>query len=452
MKKQLFFISLTICLSLFFTNCQKSSVAEDQEELAQLATNEFDESIFENFIPNLDAPDITRLINETPTTDFLIKELSNFEEVAQARMTRSRTRNRDFSSSAASASLEEEKAVSTYKKAKLYCGKEIYSTTKFYPYDQGNGYDNDFYRELGFNTNLNGTDRSFYIRIDREQIVTLRLRGARENLAMFLFKGAVEVGTNIAEETSKLVTYSTSNSRYSENLGPTRLMPGEYILIVDSRPNRGSDFQIDMHCRNVHDDCDNGIGQTLIADRLEYYTKGDVSPQSVYWEKWHPESTDGRVFEGYSNDQDLLIQESTDIIHCIGERKHGYYRMRFNMYFPRNAKGYMDIQKVLELGNDGNEIGATINFQGRGEGVLKIAGRNHHFDYPERDWFTCVFDFDLDKRKTTFKIDGHTIWEWDTRDTRDRRRNGMNQIEGLSFWAKNQHYAFVVDNFCFSKR
>ncbi len=319
-------------------------------------------------------------------------------------------------------------------KIDIDCGQTIRSSTK----GNDNLFRNSTYNQLGVNANLNGGDQIYNFFVAQTDIVTIDLTDTRENLAMFLYKGDYDLQRGRVS-LRYIRDYTTSTSRWGDHLGPIQLTAGNYILVVDSAPNRESDYTLTIDCLNTTDPCDD----------MEDYYLGDISPQSSKWEKWSNNSSDGEV-RGNGAGQYLMVKRNTngsqpDLLYKTGRKNSDSYTLSMDMWIFRGKGGYFNIQKQLK-----HEWGGQVYFYGNGTGEVKINGRSIGFNYPQDTWAKVEIDFDFDYNTTRLHINNQRKATWSIRE-HSQGSNGSYQIEAVNFYANASNSEMFIDNVCFEK-
>lgn len=327
----------------------------------------------------------------------------------------------------------------TQPKIKIDCGTYLFSSNDHYH----NSFNNAFYARRGYSANLNGGDNVFYIDATNDMLTTFSLSttpGNRQNLAMFLFEGDYDDHNHFAY-VRQVIAASSSSSRFREELTNVSLRRGRrYILVVDSAPDRGADYELRVTCLgNPINNCDD----------FERYYHGNISPQSANWEKWDYNSRDG-IVRGNSNQYLYMARDpyagqssQQDVIYKTGRVRSGRKTLSMNLWIYSGYSGYFNIQKRLR-----QEYGAEIYFHDNGRGELRIANRAYNFSYPQNRWMDIELDYDFYTDRVTFIIDGSVIRSWPTYYSATRT-NGSNQIEGIDFYVPKSDAEFFVDNICF---
>lgn len=342
-----------------------------------------------------------------------------------------------------------------YGNAILKCGNRVTSTT----IGARNQYDNNFYNRLGFNTNLNGGDDQFYIELTQDQLVRLDLTNTRNNMAMVLFKGSwvctVRNGIFYVEERfDELVSYSTSNLKYEEHLGPLSLEAGKYLLIIDGAPGLSSNFNLQINCQNSFYSCD-GSNYGLIYDDFQSYSTGNVSSQSYLWEKWNASSLyDGQVGRSSDGNKYLWVERKNnvstanqpDVLLNIGERgQNERIKVSFKMYIYSGRTAHFNIQKYIA-----SEWGGQIFFYGNGTGEVKLSNKKFTFTYTRNKWMQVELDINLRNNQTTMYLDGSRKAGWASRESHNST-NGSLRFEAINFYPFDSNSQFFVDNVCVSE-
>lgn len=377
--------------------------------------------------------------------NFMIREKGNFD-LAQKRSYLTKYRNISYHN---------------YQWYKIRCADQKISDTH-HGYTRLNN--NDFYNYWGLHTELHGRDQTYYFDLTEESIVEFKLTEAHANLALLLFKGDYAYDNHnhrVKEVYKSLKAYSTSSSHSRELLGPIKLEPGKYILVVDSRYGYGSSYKLNVYCTPVYKACHDQQGYQLrYEDYQHYYNGGLVAQHAPNWELWNPHNpyNDAKVTTTqHPYDKVMKICRDPhknsinqpDVIYNLGESRHGIYELSFDMGIYQHRSGYFDIQKVLTHNNNHNEVGPKFYFKSDGRAYIKVGGREHWFHYKNGYWFNVKIKFDFLSRKAGLYIDGHFICDWTTTLTWDRCC-GSNQIEGINFYPKYTNSCFLVDNICFS--
>lgn len=425
MRKLNVFIALILMSIFCLTSCQKDTMENVSTE-TQITQN------------NIEGPQSLMEKQEGETEDFsqeiINKLISGGDEI---------TVNRDKAVSRNGEDEIEILGVSASTKVRIDCGDYLISSNNTY----NNNFTDHFYASRGFNSNLNGGDNIYAFTPigDMKTTFSLRTQGSnRQNLAMFLFEGDYD-DVNHRAYVRNVVAWSTSQSRYSEELKNISLKRGrQYILVVDSAPNRGCDYNLRVSCIGT------GIPQPATCDDFDHYSNGYLTSQNpTKYEKWDFNSKDAEV-QGGSNKyiyfaRDPYSGQSTqaDVIYKTGRVRSGRKTLSMNMWIYRGHSGYFNIQKRLR-----HEYGAEVYFHDGGHGELKIGGRAYNFRYPQNRWFTVEMDFDFHSQRVKLKVDNSLVRSWPTRYT-VHSTSGSQQIEGVDFYVPKSDSEFWVDDLCF---
>jgi len=341
-----------------------------------------------------------------------------------------------------------------YGNAILKCGNRIKSST----IGKSNRYGNDFYNKLGFSTNLNGGDAQFYVELTQDQLLRFDLTKTNKNMAMSLFRGnwVCEYRNGIyyvVERFDELVAYSSSHSTYEEHLGPLSLTAGKYLLIIDSAPGNGSNFDLHINCQSNFVSC-NGSNTGLIFDNFQSYNLGNVSQQSYLWEKWNANSFyDGEV--GMSGGNKYLkierkintsAQNQPDVLLNIGERGFNErIKVGFKMYIYGGKTAHFNIQKFIAT-----EWGGQVYFSGNGQGQVKLSNRTLNFSYTQNAWMNIELDINMRNNQTVLLINGVVKAVWTAKES-SKTLNGSMRFEAINFYPYATNSQFFIDDVCVSK-
>lgn len=305
-----------------------------------------------------------------------------------------------------------------------------------------NSFNDNFYARQGFNSNHNGGDDVYFFDAPSDMEVTFSLRtfsGQRRNLAMFLFEGDYNAKDHVAF-IDKVIKASSSRSTFSESLTQVAVKGGKrYILVIDSNPNNGADYELSVICHQ-NDDCDD----------FQSYQRGNISPQNpAKWEKWDNKSQDGQIEMLLGHNNVLSIERNPfgnaqpDVLFKTGKLTRGEHTLTMDMFVSRGNSGYINIQKRLRQSQ-----GAGIYFLNNGRGVVKIAGRNLNFNYSQDKWMSIELKFDLDLNEIIFRIDGRLMEVWPASADIHSSRGDI-QIEGIDFYPALGDTNYLIDNVCF---
>lgn len=322
----------------------------------------------------------------------------------------------------------------------------------------------NFYTRVGFNTSFEGNEKSYYLTIEEETLVKFSLLGLSNQVAVLLLEANLSCdkvnGVDITtEQYTKLVAYDNAFPNRTNQLGPVRLQPGQYVLVIDSQPNEGSDFLLNVQCQEPRSATTCGANSLFYESFALYDSNEDISNQSSYWEKWSPEAQyDGLVACCDANFGKVLgmVRRPTDnenqpnVLFTVGERNSGYNELEFYFGMPRGYSGYFSIQKFLTERNVNNEEGAKFFFRETGKGSIEVGGRTIDFNYPNGLWMKLRFEFNFDNDKTSFYIGNDLIGQWKTSDTHTGT-GGITQVEALNFYPFYSNSLFFAERFCFSE-
>ena len=456
LKRFLAVFCLAIGTTVLFIACEKQDLPE-AEGVA-----------LDNLIPVQDLEDGLSL-NDGPLTEFplemeasenvdpehqLIQEEVDPNDLVQLRVRQiTKARTRKSSSSASSSSF------GCSKDYFIECGREYVGTTDedYEGLRVTETYDDQHYGRFGLKTDLEGYEKVYYLNVEREKSVTFKLYSYHHDVAMILLKGVDgELSCDIngdredaVERAEKLVAYTTARARRTKYLGPVRLKPGVYFLVLDSKRGRGSKFKLELDCRNNYETCGS---RGIFYDKFVAYQQGDISNQSVYYEKWNAEAYyDGRVVETNSSGYGpaMLIQRQRtytahqpNVLLCLGERKFGTYSLEMELGVHRGYSAYFSEQKVLSEKNRSNERGVEFYFKSDGQGIIKGRNFTKYFSYRNGYWQKLKLYYDFHRGRVKFYIGGHLIHEWSM--------SGSKQIEAIQFYPYYSNSKYFVDRVCLS--
>ncbi len=437
------------CMLFVFTACEMENTREANPQ-----------SPDGTLVPMPDMPQVDEperlLIEPGAVANNRLKEpglITSIETPEQGLKLRSITRRRQFGSSSSSAR-------SNFEKATLECGALKSGSTEDFNFNTN---DQEFYQRHGLRTNLQGNDRAYYVFVTEAKNYMFQLSGASTNLAMLLFKANItspeENGNDIVtESTTALVSYSTSRSVRREQLGPVFLEPGAYVLVIDSRPGKGSSFELEMSCMEAGASCDGKLGNGLIAEDFSPYNfYRDITQVSSYWEDFFP----GRGFpaqvRSYLGNKVLHLyrtntnvnEHENNIILSLGERNSGQYSLEFDLGVFKGRSAYFNIQKVLTEQNADNEVGAELFFPSNGHAYVLVGGEKRPFRYLNGYWNRIKLLWDFETNSTVLYVNGKRQVSWKATDT-NVGPGGTKVLEGINFYPAFNNSFWIMDNFCFS--
>jgi hypothetical protein len=338
----------------------------------------------------------------------------------------------------------------------LSCGSNIYQTLS----DNFNRISNSAYAHFGYNTDLNGRDEIYRLTVTQSSTVTINLTHTTENLAMVLFKGSLNctsLGT-CRLDLSDVEDVTNSHSEYSDQIGPLHLTPGTYILVVDSRVNQSSTYNLKVNCTPTFTGCVTGTTR-LLYDDFDDYQYGSVSPQAVSWFKWYSSATYDAEVKGSTANKYLYLVRKDNVATTNQPNvlwRHGYrsntgsYAIKMSLYVPDNRSAYLNLQKRLSYPNTNNEFGAGIYFESDGTGRVRIGGNDQHFTYPQGQWITIQITINLSANRVYFYINGTLKESWACTSTFNGSSSNKS-IEAIQFYPYASNSQFYVDNLCFAK-
>jgi len=448
LKLSALFISI-----LLIASCEKKVVSEQ----AQSSENTVDVS---GFI----LPQINTSVEEYPlefsSADKKQKRLIQIQKIGLEKRDKvTKVRHRPSSSSSSSCGKANEISCGTYF-TQGSTEEDVVLTND----DSKNINGENFYSRVGFNTSFEGNEKSYYLTIEEETLVKFSLLGLSNQVAVLLLEANLSCdkvnGVDITtEQYTKLVAYDNAFPNRTNQFGPVRLQPGQYALVIDSQPNKGSDFLLNVQCQAPNSATTCGANSLFYESFALYDSNEDISNQSSYWEKWSPESQyDGLVACCDANFGKILgiVRRPTDnenqpnVLFTVGERNSGYNELEFYFGMPRGYSGYFSIQKFLTERNANNEEGAKFFFRETGKGSIEVGERTIDFNYPNGLWMKLRFEFDFDNDKTSFYIGNDLIGQWKASDTH-LGTDGITQIEALNFYPFYSNSLFFAERFCFSE-
>ena len=471
MKSRIFRMTLPALVLLVMTfSCEKENINSDGEDIrAELESAEStnlddDGSVFEGTV--VDYPIVLDQPDTTETTSLI--QAVNPDQQSIGLRTRAITVVRGRRQASSSSSSD----------SRSSCAKDFFiddcyfhdyaSTDEDY---QGidlhrfSTYDNDHYHRYNLRTDLNGYEKVYYLRVYEEKNYTFKLSGHHKDLAMILLKGidGDEPGgfscnnyngmVEVREPGEKLVSYTVAKAHRNSYLGPVRLKKGLYFLVIDSKRHYGSHFNLEVHCQKVHESCDY---RDIFYDKFAAYQYGNLSPQSVYWEKWYPQAHyDAEVINTGNRSLGPAMKmyhrhhydyhHQPNVLLCLGDRKYGKYKLKFLLYVPHGHSGYFNIQRELTEKNAHNAVGAEFFFYGDGKGMVKVNGHKKYFYYHTGKWNEVYLEFDFKHHHghdVEFGINHHKIHSWDMHHKRG--------LEALNFYTRYNDSKFYVDRVCFT--
>lgn len=446
--------ALLLISSLLITACTKetSSLIEEHSSKQAVKVTDFDLPVSSKEIQSFPI-----LIDEKPSKQVKLEQIRPYNLAKRDKVTK--VRRRPSSSSSSSCGKANEITCSTYFKQGS-TEEDVIATDD----ESKNVNGQNFYSRVGFNSSFEGNEKSYYLKIEEETIVKFSLLGASNQLAMLLLEVNLncdkENGVDIfTEQYTKLIAYENAFPNQTNQLGPVRLQPGQYVLVIDSKVNRGSDFLLNIQCTTPNSATTCGSNSLIYESFAMYNSNENISNQSSYWEKWSPGSEyDGLVACCDNNFGKILgiVRRPTNnanqpnVLFTLGERNSGYNELEFYFGVARNYSAYFSIQKYLTERNASNEEGAKFYFRESGNGMVEVGGRTISFDYPNGFWMKMRLEFDFDNDETHFYIGDEFIGAWKTSDTH-LGTNGLTQIEALNFYPLYSNSLFFAERFCLSE-
>lgn len=450
-------VLLVVSILFFVTACEFNS----QEASTVLSTDELE------LLAPFEGEEVFLLERgETPARskeNTLIQMSADFNSVEKARsITRARRFGDDATNSSAQARFEE---------STIRCGTSLSASTEDYDINAENDpqyrKDDDFYIRHNLNTNLDGNDRSFYLFVTEPKNYTFNLSNTTNNLAMLIFSANLtspaDNGTEEAtEETTGLVAFSTSNSTTSEKIGPVFLDKGEYLIVVDSKPGKGSSFNLRVSCQNVNVGCSGEFGTGLIADGFEQYKVfEDVTQMSSNWEDYSPNlGFETFIYNVSGKGKTLRVQRrrsgttasvfEPNVVFLLGERNFGKYALEFDLGVYRGRSAYFNLVNSLSERNANNEVGAELVFPSNGRGYAMIGGQRKNFTYRNGYWQRIKLVWNFGANKVELYIQGNKVADW-AANSLNVGGTGTGSVEGVNFLPAFNNSVFIVDNFCFSQ-
>ncbi|MEM6700655.1 MAG: hypothetical protein AAF599_19780, partial [Bacteroidota bacterium] len=444
-------------LALLITSCQKETI--DTATKDQLLVTPIK---LENDLDKLNdsANPIDQLQSNSKQHSFLYQvRKKEIENEKRDKVTKARTRRRADTLSSSSSCIKE---------YSLNCGTYfVQGSTEADITDFDNATQNingeNFYSRMGFNASFEGNEKSYYFVVEEETLVKFSLLGLSNPLAMILLEAEISCDvdneiTTVTERYLKVVSYDNAFPNRTNQLGPVRLQPGQYVLVIDSQSNKGSDFLLNVQCQEPRSATTCGTNSLFYESFALYDSNEDISNQSSYWEKWSPEAEyDGIVAccDATFNKVLGIVRRPTDnanqpnVLFTVGERNSGDNDLEFYFGMPRGYSGYFSIQKFLTERNANNEEGAKFFFRETGKGSIEVGGRTIDFNYPNGFWMKLRLEFDFDNDKSSFYIGNDLIGQWNTSDTHTGT-GGIQQVEALNFYPFYSNSLFFAERFCFS--
>ncbi len=331
------------------------------------------------------------------------------------------------------------------------CGTNMNSTTVNRPNKYTDTY---FYNKLGFNSNLDGGDRVFYMNLSQERIVNIYLSNTHKNLAMVLLKGHyVWQNGHIQERFDEIEAYTTSSSTTGDQLLNNHLTAGRYMLVIDSKPLGESSFNLRVTCSPINTSCNNTPGTSIFQDKFDNYNVGFISPQSASWNKWNNNTYDGEVVGGATKilkvdyKENVAWTEQADFILDLGPRTTGNYQLEFDMWLYSNNTANFNIQKYIRT-----EMGSHFYIGKNGQGTIYLKGAAYkNFTFPTNKWAKVRFDVNLSANVTALYIDGIYKGSWTCTESLQTNAPDTKLFRGLNFLTSTDGL-YYINNVCFIKR
>jgi len=180
---------------------------------------------------------------------------------------------------------------------------------------------------------------------------------------------------------------------------------------------------------------------SIICDDLESYTLTTVSPQATWWIPWSLVETgaDGALVsneQASNGTKSMKMVQNTDQLLQLGNRAAGRYSLKWKQYVPVSRAAYINVQT-----DQNNPGAATANFSAQ---IYFNADGTTNFDiplpatvseYPQGEWFTLEFIFDLDNNLAKVFLDGALLRAFAYPQT----------LGAIDFYGADATYLFYVD-------
>jgi len=470
MMQRLNLIGCIFCaFALLFASCEQSELTSIEQAPVQelgLIKVESDRATTQETTPVVEYPLVMQPYDGSSKNTLRLVE--NIEKDRGS--TKPRTRAGENSSNNAAAKS------SCYSKYLLGCNvTQLRSSTeedsRSYLPETQDANDADFYDNMGFNISLSGNEKAFYIEVTRETYYQITISGHQKQLAMILLEtnllNCFEENQNVetTEEYTKVAAYKNVTAGRTTTLGPVRLTPGFYTLVIDSYRNGGTSFFVSTKCTTYSSSNSCGSGTIVFDDFARYTENIGISEQSSYWEKWNPEAAyDGIISycsacsassetQRFTRTLNVARQPTNsssqpNVLLPLGERFDGRYELNFELGVKSGKSGFFSLQNVLTNGNESNEEGAKFYFREFGYGEVKVAGRTIAFNYLNGYWQKVKLDFDFVNGTIKFYLQDKFIGQWKTTDEFSSQF-GSGQVEGVQFYPYYSNSDYLVEGVCF---
>lgn len=200
-------------------------------------------------------------------------------------------------------------------------------------------------------------------------------------------------------------------------------------------------------------------GQVARCDNFEAYSVNPfIAQEPPNWRLWSAAYDDAEV-RMYSNAAEKYLHvERTfssvpDVIHELGNRTSGRYRLSWEMYVFSGRSAYYNILHTLPNSSGGGANHAyEVFFNSNGSGLLRRPGANTAFTYNNGGWNRAMQIIDLDDDIAELWVNEEFVESWVFSQSISTSAT-VNRLAGIDFFADDglngdAPNAYAIDNIC----
>jgi len=203
--------------------------------------------------------------------------------------------------------------------------------------------------------------------------------------------------------------------------------------------------------------------EVLFATNFDELAAGSYVAQAypTWFETWGEApgtSEDALVTteQAQTNPHSAKCTWGTDLVFLAGDKTYGAYTIDFDIYFPNNGRGYLNLLQVFDRGNNGQDsewaIGVYFNVTATGMPPGTNIRQNNiltPFTFPFETWFPISFYVNLDDDIATISINGEQKLQWQY-SLLESGGDGIRQLAAADFYPPQAGSTYYIDNFKFT--
>ena len=169
------------------------------------------------------------------------------------------------------------------------------------------------------------------------------------------------------------------------------------------------------------------------------------------WTTWSeaPGGAEDGVFGEAGGSMAAHFTYGNDQVLRLGGQTSGEWIFTFDMYIPTGKDAYNNI--LHSFAGSGSEWATEVYYKNSSNGtMISVGGTTYNFECPYDEWFTVLYDIDLDNDEATFIVNGELVCTWQF-SQQASGGSGVRQLDAADFYPPTSAAVsdYYVDNIAY---